>query len=104
MKAYLAWFDEEDWYMLVHGETRAQAKYNFLRWNPMDGDRSSWVYIRLRREPSLDDLPFTPENLEKTGNYFITGEYNEAGDEIVTFDIDNDCHCKVCHGALQDTK
>jgi hypothetical protein len=94
MKAYLAHFEGEDWVMLVHGETRGKAKYNFLRWNPGDSDASYYPEIRMNRLPGQDDKPFTFENADKAGfNYF-----EEDGETVDTFFI-NDCRCIICKEA-----
>lgn len=96
MKAYVARFDEEEWMMLIHGETRAKAKYRFLRCEPSGwADNSYWNSIRLSRLPEWDDKPF--RDVPEIRNLFSYGDYDENGDEIQSPFI-NDCDCPICKG------
>ena len=90
MKAYIAHFEGEDWFMLVHGETREKAKSNFLKWNP-SGWESVYPDIRLTRLPGQDDLPFTFENADKAGFH-----YCQEDGETVDTEFINDCQCELC--------
>jgi hypothetical protein len=93
MKAYRAFLAEETWMMLVHGNKREQAKWNFVKWNPESADNSFYPDIRLRRLPEWDDKPFT--DCEDIRALFYTDEYDEKGDPLFDRFV-NDCHCELC--------
>lgn len=94
MKAYVARFKDEEWCTLIHGETRAKAKYNFMRWNPSDCEHGDYIFVRLHRLPGCDDKPFTAENIAAAGFTFSNGE--DEGDEWEKDIFINDCRCNMC--------
>lgn len=99
MKAYVAQFKDEEWCTLIHGKTRAQAKYNFLHWEPTGmADRSYWNDIRLRRLPGLDDLPITYENAKAAGFEYAANEFDDDGNSLDDGPdhFVNDCCCEIC--------
>ena len=92
MKAYYAQGVDDDWGMLVHGKTRGQAKWNFIKYNPAGEDAGEFKDVRLYRKPKLDNKAFTPENLDLAGFYYL----DEAGDNVPNYEAVNDCCCSVC--------
>jgi len=101
--AFVAQFEDEEWCMLVHGETRGKAKARFLRLDPSGmADNSYWNSIRLRRLPGQDDKPFTYETTLAAGFQFAASEYDENGDGIDggPDDFVNDCDCEICKPKL----
>ena len=94
-KAYVAEFEDSEWCMLVHGETRGKAKANFLHWNPGTDDPDGYEMIRLRRLPGLDGLPFTFGNCARAGFYY-EGEDGDPADHD-PHNFVNDCQCDVCN-------
>ena len=95
MLAYVAKYDNEEWSILVHGETRGKAKFQFVRCEPSGNyDSSMWNEIRLRRLPRQDDKPFTYENSKAAGFEYW---YDEESDIILPEDdFINFCDCPVC--------
>jgi hypothetical protein len=92
MLAFRAQMEDSDWCTLVHGETRGKAKSRFHRVNPASWGSNEFIYIRLRRLPGLDNLPFTFENCGQAGFHFI----DEYGEELMEADFHNDCDCETC--------
>jgi hypothetical protein len=99
MRAYIAYLFNDDWQMLVHGETRGKAKSNFIKWNPESSDDDMWVLIRLRRLPEWDDKPFT--DCQEMRQLFTPYEYNDKGDGIYNEPFTNDCLCELCRMGSQ---
>ena len=86
MKAYFVWIGEEwgDW---VHGETVTEAKKMF--WKHWSDIVENWTEMRPIRNPKLDNIPITRENLFA----LFTPE------EIEEWDIkirDLICTCEIC--------
>jgi hypothetical protein len=92
--AYVAEFKDEGWVMLVHAETRNKAKWNFLRWNPSGYDWESYIYVRLRRLPKADNIPFTFESAAAAGFWY--SEEEDGKEEPSPENFINDCQCPLC--------
>ena len=93
MKAYRAEFDEDEWCVLVHGETAGKAKARFMRVQPDPWfDKSMWTEIRLKRIPGCDDKPFTFENCQAAGFYYL----DEDGESSLESEFYNYCDCPIC--------
>ena len=97
MLAFVARFDGAEWCDLVHGETRAKAKYRFLRVNPGDDDPGLWADIRLRRLPGQDDKSFTYEDAKAAGFEYTAGEGDYGEPEPLSSDeFSSSCDCEIC--------
>ena len=93
MKAYRAAFDQEEWCVLVHGETAGKAKARFMRVSPNPWfDNSMWTEIRLLRVSGLDDKPITFENCQIAGFNYLDEE-DEPSPESQFY---NYCNCPIC--------
>lgn len=94
MLAYYASLKNEDWYTVVHGETRGKAKQRFLRCEPSgEITRYDWNDIRLTRLPEWDNKPFHQGI-----------EYNQIfseGDDYIG-NIPVDCDCPLCQGSKKN--
>ncbi len=98
MLAFVGSIEGEEWVIPIHGETRGKAKANFMKWEPTGMlDRSDFVFIRLTRLPAMDDLPFTPENLDSKTTFHYEGE---DGEPISNANFTNDCRCTICKTIL----
>lgn len=87
MKAWWVRDINEDWGIAVHGETRAQAIVRARNvWPDMIFE---WVNIRASRMPSLDDKPFTLDNVQ--GIIFDPDSEDGALTEFY-----NECDCPIC--------
>lgn len=96
MLAYIAKIEQEEWQMLIHGETRGKAKHQFCKDNPAGYYAFEiWNDIRLTRLPEFDNKPFI--DCEETRRTFAPVDYDENGDGIFDEFI-NDCRCKICVG------
>ena len=96
MKAWIAQYKDEDWVMLVHGETRSKAKSNFQQWNPMAYERD-FIDIRVIRLPGLDNLPITYDNAKNAGFEY----WDDWDGAIVERDMFvNDCSCEICRKTI----
>ena len=85
MKAFVIdLYDYSDFSILIHGQTREEAKYRAIRVWP-DLEPPDYTDIQARRVRSLDDVEFTNEN---TRYYFI--HENDENDFI------NFCDCPLC--------
>lgn len=92
--AYIAKFEGEEWVTLVHGATRAKAKYRFLRVNPSSFGGGDYVDIRLTRLPGQDDKPFTYDNANVAGFRYDFDEDHPLPEE--TGWSETDCDCELC--------
>ena len=92
MKAWFGSIADEEWGTLIHGENRGKAKWNFYRWNPASMGDYEFVNIRVHRVPLLDDLPFTPENLDVANFHYL----DEDGEDMDNSEVINDCCCIIC--------
>lgn len=92
--AYYAQYKDEDWCMLIHGETRSKAKYRFSRCDPSCSyDHSMWTEIRLKRIPEWDDKPF--DDCPEIRELFIPEGYTKDEEPIYSYYY-NDCNCDIC--------
>lgn len=94
MLAYVGELKDEEWCILVHGETRGKAKSRFASCNPEAPlDRYDFTFIRLQRFPALDNKPFTRSTLDEADFHFS----NENEDDPATRIFVNDCDCPLCN-------
>jgi hypothetical protein len=94
MKAYIARLVDDEWQMLVHGETRGKAAGQFCHDNPPGFYAYEiWNDIRLTRLPEWDDRKF--DDCDEIRDLFSYENYDENGDEIQDPFI-NDCTCRLC--------
>ena len=86
MKAYFVWIGEEwgDW---VHGKTANEAKKMF--WKHWSDIAENWTEMRPIRNPKLDNIPITRENLFAL---FTPEEIEEWDIKIRDFI----CTCEIC--------
>jgi len=96
MLAYIGRIEGQEWQILVHGQTRDKAKYQFVKDNP-EGYTSwdIWNDIRLTRLPEWDNKPFVDS--PEIRQLFAASDYDENGDEIYE-SFYNDCSCELCRG------
>lgn len=98
MKAFIAKLEDEEWQMLVHGETAGKAKSMFCKTNPPGyASFEIWNDIRLIRLPEWDDRKF--DDCDEIRNLFSYEDRDENGDEIQEPFV-NDCICWVCRPEL----
>ena len=105
MLAFVCHFDGEEWFILIHGETRAKAKWNFIKWNPFSLDAwDSWNLVRTKRLSECDDKPFTWQNAKDAGFEYTTDEISDGTDDPEHFIPEeffpNDCNCSICQPPL----
>jgi len=82
------WRIFNDWTLLIHANTREQARNIAIEVWP-ELSKPNYIDVRAIRVPELDDKPFTHENLPD--GLFKDDEEYSLKDYWVNF-----CNCEVC--------
>ncbi len=96
MKAWRVYLvDDPDVGVWVHAETRGQAKSAALWFDWFsDHDWDTYLYLRAKQVPELDDKPLTMANLKAIGSFLV--DYDEESEPSTEADWPIECRCEMC--------
>lgn len=84
MKAYIVWYNGQEWCDFTHASSARQARKDFFKEWAGEGE---YIDTRARRVPALDDKPLTGKN--------ITEFYSLENDDWLDGHTDT-CLCPLC--------